>query len=173
MIPPALYYVANILTGTHTTQVTVADTIDVAPYVSGYDYTIDEVAISVTSATASSNAYVVIFASDAEGRPSTVVAQSAIIATTAIGTIKAALSHTFEAGVTYWIGIWTSHVVTLRFAMSYANPTIGWTDGANPVRRSSLRKTQTFADAVAVDWGAFSGSQISTTFAPFVLMRIA
>ena len=169
MVPEAGGYVGNILTGTLATLASAANRADIAPYLAAYSFDIDQLGLSVSAAGAG-NACVLIFASDANGRPTTLLYQSGNMATGTTGTKTVAATFSFTAGTLYWIGSWTSSACTLRVAQTYANGALRWTNAATPARQAALRRVQTYG--TASDW-TYAGSQHTSVNAPFVLMRIA
>ena len=143
----------------------------IAPFSPAFDITIDQVAISVSTAVAASLAKVVIYASDADGRPSTVLAESAGISCATAATVTASLSLTFTAGRIYWIGVRVSANQTLRSLPAAAFPVLSYTNAASPVIQTVLTKTETYANAAAT-W-TYTVGQHSNLTVPLVLMRVA
>lgn len=167
--PTAGVYIGNIKGGTLDTQAMAAGRQDIAPFLSAFDFDIDEVGLSVSTA-ASGNACVLIFDVDANGRPTDLLFQSGNMATNTTGTKTVAASFSFEAGRLYWIGYWTSAACTLRTANNASHYALTWTTAATPVSQSLLRRTETYG--TATDW-VYSNTQHTSGTAPFVLMRIA
>lgn len=143
----------------------------IAPFCPAFDLTIDQVAISVSTAVASSLAKVVIYSADADGRPSTILAESADIDCSTTGTKTTALSLSFTAGRIYWIGVRSSSTQTLRNLPAAAFPVLSYTSAATPAIQCVLAKTETYASAAA-DW-TYSSSHHSNITVPIVLMRVA
>jgi hypothetical protein len=169
MLPDAGVYISNGLNGTLGTQASAANRQDIAPFLAGYDFDIDQVAISVSTGLAG-NAAVLIFDSDANGRPTTVLMQSPNISTATAATVTASVTFSFEAGRLYWIGVWTSSASTLRVFANTSAFTQTWTTAATPVQQAILRRTETYG--TATNWTYASG-QHTSALAPLVLMRIA
>lgn len=169
MKPAAGLYIANGLNGALGTQASAANRQDIAPFLAGYDFDIDQLGLSVSTASAG-NACVLIFASDADGRPTTVLYQSGDMATGTTGTKTVAATFSFTAGSLYWIGIWTSAASTQRVFANTSGMSQTWTTAATPVQQAVLRRTETYG--TATNWTYASG-QHTSALAPLVLMRIA
>jgi len=170
MKPANNEYVGNILTGTLTTLASAAGRQDIAPYLAAFDFTIDQMGMSVSTASAGS-ACGLIFDADANGRPAQLLAQSANIDTGTTGTKFGPVSFSFQAGKLYWLGNWTSAACTLRCAQTYSNYTLTWTGAATPAREAVLRRVVTFGEQ-STDW-VYAAGQHTGASAPFVLMRIS
>lgn len=143
----------------------------VAPFCPAIDTAIDQVGISVSTAVASSLAKVVIYSSDANGRPGDLVAESGNIDCSTTGTKFVSLSVSFVAGRVYWIGVRSSSTQTLRSLPAAAFPVISYTNAATPLIQTVLLKSETYANAAA-SWG-YSSAHHSNQTVPLVLMRVA
>ena len=173
MTPAAGVFIANSADATALgTQIQVANRTVIAPYVSAYNVTIDQVGVSVSTLLAANNAKVVIYEADASGRPSTVLRESGNISTAATGTFFTGITATtLLAGVRYWIGVRASGTFTLRTLGVSALPVLSYTNAATPVAQSALILTETYANPAAA-W-AYAASQHSNALVPLVLMRVA
>ena len=71
LVPDAgRYFTANTTPGTTTTTLAgVADRMNIYPFIPKFDFTADQLGINVTTAVASSNAKIVVYDSDINGRP--------------------------------------------------------------------------------------------------------
>ena len=173
MKPGAGLYASNgILTTALSTQAQVANRTVIAPWVPSYNMTIDQVGISVSTLLAASNCKVVIYAADADGRPSTVLLESANLSAAAAATVFVTVTAlALTAGTTYWVGVRSSGTQTLRCLNVGAMRVLNYTNAATPVAQGSLILTETFANAAAT-W-TYATAQHSTALAPLVLMRVA
>lgn len=154
------------------TQAQVANRTVCAPFVSPYDIVIDQLGVSVSTLLAGANCKVVIYNSDSNGRPSTVLIESGNISAAATGTVFATISSTtLVAGTKYWFGVRSSGTQTLRTLNVSALPVLSYTSAATPVAQQTLILTETFANAAAT-WTYASG-QHSNALMPLVLMRAA
>lgn len=173
MVPAATLFVANSANATALgTQAQVADRAIIAPFVAAYTMTIDQLGVSVSTLLAGANAKCVIFDSDSNGRPTTILRETGNISAAATGTVFAAItSLALTAGKTYWIGVRASGTFTLRTLAVGALPALDYTNAATPVARQCLIRTETFANA-AGNW-TYASSQHSNALMPLVLMRVA
>lgn len=172
MRPAAGVYVANGINGSALgTVAQAANRVTISPFIPSFDMTIDQVAISVSTALAASNAKVVIYNSNADNQPSTVLTESADISCAVAGTITSTLAVAFVAGRLYWIGVRSSGTQTLRSLTAAALPVLSYTNAATPVIQGVLTKTETYASAAAT-W-SYASSQHSNLTMPIVLMRVA
>ena len=98
------------------TSAGVADQMDLAPFCPGRDLTIQTTRLEVTSAVASSNAKIAVYANNAGAGnlPGALIWGTSDIATTSTGLKTAAQSYTFLRGVQYWVGVHRSTTQTFR-----------------------------------------------------------
>ncbi len=172
--PVAGLFVPNAANATALgTQAQVADRTIIAPFVPAYGMTIDQLGISVSTLLAASNCKGVIFDTDANGRPTTLLRETANISSAANATVfsTAFTPLVLVAGKTYWIGVRASGIQTLRTLAVGALPALDYTNAATPAARQVLIRTETFATG-ATAW-SYASSQHSTALMPLVLMRVA
>ena len=162
--------ISNILSGYLMTTSLAAGRQEIAPFVPSHDFTIDQIGLSVGTAAAGS-ACGLIFDADADGRPASLLAQSADVSTGAPLTKFGNCPFTFQAGRLYWVGWWTSSTPNLRCAAHYAAIVVSWTDASTPVRQAALRRTVEFG-GTSPGW-TYSSDQHTSTNAPFLLFRVA
>ena len=165
--------IGNMLTAQAATQAMVAGREDISPFVSAFDLSIDLAYISISTASTGSSIKVVIYASDANGRPIGAPVISGAIDATSIGTKSASISFTFNKGKMYWLGVRLSSTgtPTLRVAQPYSHYALTWSTAATPARSAVLRRTIGIDDTT--DYPAFSNSLINAASTPMVLMRVA
>lgn len=173
LVPAAGLFIPNAADASALgTQVQVANRTVIAPFVPAYDMTIDQLGVSISTLLGSNNAKVVIYASDANGRPSTVLRETANIDTTTAGTKLSAITPlALTAGTKYWIGVRASGTFTLRTLSVAALKPITVTNAATPVLNPTMILTETFANAAAT-W-VYASTQHSNALMPLVLMRVA
>jgi hypothetical protein len=173
MRPAAGEFIGNGLNATALgTQIQVANRTVLAPWVPGYDVTIDQLGVSVSTGVAATNVKAIIYASDANGRPDAVIIETANISSAANATVMSTIASTaLTAGTTYWVGIRSSGTATVRTLGVGSAPAVTYTTAATPLIESALVKTETFANAAAA-WG-YVASQHSNALIPLVLMRVA
>jgi hypothetical protein len=173
MNPAATLFVANAANATALgTQAQVANRTVIAPFVAGVAMTIDQLGISISTLLAASNCKCVIYDSDSNGRPTTILRETANIDCATTGTKFASItSLALTAGKIYWIGVRSSGTQTIRTLPVGAIPVLSWTNAATPVAQQALILTETFANAAA-NW-TYASSQLSNALVPLVLMRVA
>ena len=173
MVPAAGAFVANSANATALgTQAQVANRTVIAPFVPAYNMAVDQLGVSISTLLAANNCKAVIYAADSNGRPATILRETANIDCATTGTKFASItSLTLTAGATYWIGIRASGTFTLRTLAVGALPALSYTNAATPVAQQVLIKTETFATA-AGNW-TYASSQHSNALMPLVLMRVA
>ncbi len=163
--------IGNTLTAQSFTQSMSANSEDVSPFIPGFDFSIDMAYISVSGGAASTTARIVIYESDADGRPTGAPTLSDSVSTAAAATVGGAISFEFEAGRLYWVGVRTSGGPQLRVAQPYAHFGLAWSTAATPARSAVLKRSIAI-DSVA-DYPTFSNALIHTNSPPMVYMRVA
>jgi hypothetical protein len=173
MTPAAGEFIGNGMNATALgTQAQVANRTVIAPFVSAYDVTIDQLGVSVSTFVASATVKCVIYAADSQGRPTTILRETATIDAGSNGTRFATItSLALTAGTKYWIGIRSSSTATLRTLGVGSAPALTYTNAATPEIESALILTETYANAAA-NW-TYAASQHSNALVPLVLMRVA
>lgn len=173
MAPAAGEFIGNSMNATALgTQAQVANRTVIGLFIPAVSITIDQVGVSVSTLLAGATFKVVIYAADANGRPTTILRESGTIDAATNGTKFVAItSLTLTAGTRYWIGIRSSSTATLRTLGVGAAPALTFTNAATPVMESSLILTETYANASA-NW-TYAASQHSNALVPLVLMRVA
>lgn len=118
----------------------------------GADLTITAASINCSAAVASALAKIVIYDSDANGRPNALVLESgtADMSTTGIKTVT--ISTTLMARKTYWLGIRHSSTATISTWATNATPDINGTAASTTIKKV-MRRTLAFATAAPSTWG--------------------
>ena len=172
MAPATGLFVSNNQNGTALgTQAQVANRTIITPFMTSVPMSIDQLGISISTLLAASNCKCVIFQSDSNGRPTTLLRETANIDCSTTGTKFASItSLALTDGTIYWIGVRSSSTQTIRTLAVGASPVISVTNAATPVLQSCLIRTETYANA-ATDW-TYASSQHSNGLAPLILMRV-
>jgi len=164
--PPSSYFINQAMCGSAalTTGNSIADYILLTPFQVPYDLTIDQVGVWQTSA-GSISLRVLIYTSDADGRPSSKDAETATI-TTAQNSNTISLSHTFNANTLYWVGTHTSGAETFRKIDDRC--LLSWsTGGATALNTTgyatSLELTSTSVGSAPTNWSFASSQYTSNT----------
>ena len=173
MLPAAGEFIGNGINASGlSTQAQTANRTVIAPFTPSRDVTIDQLGCSVSALVASSNVKCIVYASDVNGRPSTVLRETANIDSGSNGTKMAAISAlTLTAGTTYWIGLRASSNPTVRTVSVGSVMPLTYTTAATPLIEGTLVLTETFASAAAT-W-TYAASQHSNAQMPLILMRVA
>jgi hypothetical protein len=142
------------------TQAGAANRMEIHCFAPRTDLVIDAVSINVTTLIAASLAKVVVYGSDANGRPDARLAETADIDCGIAGVRTATLALSLVAGLTYWFGIRHSAAPTLSAWLATAVPDIN--GGAPTVNaRKGLRRTLTYATAAPANWGYLSTESVN------------
>lgn len=158
------YYDNSFSAGAPTTVAGVADRMEVSPYFSGFNFTIDRIGVNVSTAVASALAKVVIYATSATtGAPSALLYESASLDCSTTGTKEIAVSLTFTAGVQYWIGVRHSSTATLRAVPLTNCKCLGLGLSTSTTYLTALRTTLAFATAASSTWPSISSAQLVST----------
>ena len=146
----------TIGTGTTTgTLIGVANRIDMFPFIPKADVTVDQIAVSVTTAVAAAQGKTVVYASNGSGQPTARLFESAALDFSTVGFKTAALSLVLRKGLVYWIGIRHSSTATLSAHAATSTPDLTTSDLSTQFRKV-LRRTVTFATAAPDPWAYVS-----------------
>lgn len=169
---PAGTFISNLMGLALTTLAGVADRMHAVQWLCPHDMTIDQLGLSVSVLLAGSNAKVVLYASDALGRPSNVIVETANIDCATTGTKLIGITpQALTANTVYWLAIRTSGTQTYRAGTAGSVPAFAVTNAATPLFQSTLSRTLAFATA-ANAW-PYASSQHQSLVPPLVLMRVA
>lgn len=135
-----------------------------------YQIAIDGAGVSITTGVGGGEIRIVIFNSDANGRPTTLLAQSDVIDASTTGTKIAALSATLEPSTQYWVGTWANASITIR---GLANASKRATYSNGPSVLSMLTRTGVTYTGTSPGWTYTSADHVDASGEQFVLMRAA
>ena len=121
-----------------------ANRIDLFPFISRDDITIDRLSVNVTTLIAAALGKIVVYSSDATGRPASLLLETGDLDFSTVGVKAATVALTLRRGITYWLGIRHSSTATLSAWASTATPDL---NGGSPVTtaRKVLRRTLAYA----------------------------
>lgn len=151
---------------------TATNTIRLYAFSPAKDVTVDGVAIIVASGSAGNNVKAVVYASDSNGRPDALLAESGNMATDSMGTKTASItSLSLVAGNTYWVGIRATATISIQALASSGVPDI---NGGSPAAslRKTLARTLTYATAAPDPW-VWSSAEIGAGAAHHVWLKVA
>ena len=129
-----------------------AGRIDLFPFIPRDDITVDRLSVNVTTLIAAALGKIVLYATDATGRPATLILETGDLDFSTVGLKEATVAQTLRRGITYWIGIRHSSTAILSAWASTATPDL---NGGTPVTtaRKVLRRTLAYATAAPGTWG--------------------
>lgn len=166
------YYDNSFTAGAPTTIIGAADRMEVSPYFSGFNFTIDRIGVNVSTGVASALAKVVIYSTTVStGAPNALLYESASLDCSTTGTKEVAASLTFTAGVQYWIGVRHSSTSTVRAVPLTNCKCIGLGVSTSTTYMTALRVTLAFATAASSTWPSVSAAQLVSTTPVSVRMR--
>ena len=154
----------------------VAGRFDMAPFIPGRDITVDQFAVSVSGAIAGSLFRVAVYASDADGRPSTKLYESGDLsgATVAAVTATPGSPLTFTAGTIYWIGVWHSSTCTIRTIAVASAYSLGMNGNTATQYITVIRRTVTYpGTGLPATWVYNDAELQNNVTPPSVRMRLA
>ena len=156
--------------GATSTLAGAAGRIDLFPFTARADNAVTGVAVNVTTLLAAALGKVVVYDSDATGRPNNLIVETADMDFSIAGVRTATLSITLRQGKTYWFGIRHSSTATLSTWLGTATPDI---NGGAPVTtaRKVLRRTLAYATAATSSWGWLS-SEINAGLATAIWLKV-
>ncbi len=156
--------------GATTTLAGAAARVDLFPFIARSDSAIDRLAVNVTTAVAAALCKIVVYAADANGRPATLIVESADLDCATVGIKTASVALTLRQGITYWLGVRHSSTATLSAWALGATPDI---NGGAPstAARKVLRRTVTYATAAPSPW-VFSAAEINSASATAIWARV-
>lgn len=158
------------LTGALATLAGAANRIDIYPFIPDRTFTSDLVFVNVTTLIAAALGKVVVYASDASGNPSTLLAETLTLDFGTAGNRSVALAMSWVAGTVYWIGLRHSSTATVSVFPVTSTPLINGGAALVTTARSILRRTLTFATPASASWG-FISSEISNATATALALR--
>ncbi len=174
MVPAAGSYVhTGHLSGDTTTQAGVANRISLAPWVCPAGGAVDRLGIQCTTGVASAQARIVIYASDADGRPTgaPIFSSPTALDLATTGFKEETVALTFERGEVYWVGVHHSSTATISVFPAAGSPDIPGAQGTTALK-TLTRGSVTFASGAPNPW-TFAASEAATQLAPAIWMRKA
>jgi hypothetical protein len=151
----------------------VANRLDLAPFYTSSKLRIDQIGIAVSTAVASSLAKVVIYSSDSDGWPDTLLYEGdSDLDCSTTGYKFHTLDFTFDSGRQYWLGVRYNSNQTIRAvqASSAVNLGVNGSNGGNYF--TILRKTVNYTDPTPATWSFVATDRVSLN-PPSIRMRAA
>ena len=155
-----------------TTLAGVANAMDLYPFIPRLDVNIDRLSVNVTTAVAGALATIVLYASNADGRPDALILETGSLNLATAGAKEATVALTLKKSRQYWIGVRHSATATLSaWPLTNAPDLDGAAVSVNPTK--ILRRSQTFATPAPSSWAYVAAEGLSNTPAVAVWLRVA
>lgn len=158
--------------GTLTTVGGGANRMEIAPWICPINITTDRLGLLVSTGVASANAKVIIYAADANGRPTTLLYESGDIDCSSITFASVAKAVTLTAGTLYYIGVRHSSTATLNAFQPYMVPSLDWGTTPTASALKVFRRTLTYATAAPNPWG-FDANEATAASPNAIFLRVA
>ncbi len=166
------WHVNSLDTTTLTTSAGAANRIEIAPWQCPFDMTADQVGVLCSTLIASAQGKIVCYNADAEGRPSTLLFETATLDFGSVGFKSIAQNASFTRGSIYWLGLRSSSTATVNAHQPYCSPVLGFPAVPTTAATKLLRRTLTFATAAPATWGWVATEETAANV-PAIFMRVA
>jgi hypothetical protein len=164
----------NAFQGTASTIITgAANRIELAPYYTSTAFTADQLGVNVTTATAGGLGRIVIYATGADGWPSTLLFEGTIsvdMATT--GYSFHTEDFAFARGTQYWVGVHVNSIARYSGLNLGSAVNLGLLSASTNTYAAILRKTITYASGAPATWNYVNADRIANAAPPSVRMRV-
>lgn len=158
--------------GTLGTLAGAAGRIDLFPFQSRADLTVDRLLLNCTTAVAGALARILIYASDANGRPDAQLLETADLDLSTTGAKSATVALSLRQGRTVWLGIRHSSTATLSVWPTTATPDVNGGTAPITAARKVLRRTIAWGSPAPAPWG-FTSTEINSAAATAIWLRVA
>lgn len=149
-----------------------AGRIDLFPFMPRADLVIDRVVLNCTTAVAGALARILIYNSDALGRPDELVLESADLDLGSTGAKLATVALTLRQGRGLWLGLRHASTATTSTWPASGTPDINGGTTLATTARKVLRRTLAWATPAPANWG-FTSAEINAASAPAIWLRMA
>jgi hypothetical protein len=177
LLPPAGEYVMTATgcggASLPTALAGAAGRMEIFPFVPRANLVVDRLAFNVSTAVAGSFGRIVFYEADANGRPTTLLVETADMDCGTTGIKEAAVSMTLTRGRSYWVGVRHSSTFTLSGWLAAMTPDINGGTAPSLTARKVLRRSLTFATAAPANWGFTSTEIMAGALATAVWLRMA
>lgn len=165
------YYDNSLHAATPTALAGAAGQIDLAPYFTNKDLTIDRIGCGVSAAVAGALFKIVIYSSSTAGWPDAKLYESADLSAATATFAEATLSFTFVRGTQYWVGIRKSSTAAFRTVPTSSTPSLGLLNNNATIYASILRRTLTYTTAAPAIWGFVNADRVANVTPPSIRFR--
>jgi hypothetical protein len=149
-----------------------AGRMDLFPFQPRADLTVDRLMLNCTTAVAGALARIVVYASDALGRPDGLILETGDIDLATTGAKSATVSLALRQGRTLWLGLRHSATATTSTWPLAATPDVNGGTAPATTARKVLRRTLAWGSAAPTNWG-FASTEINAAAAPAIWLRMA
>lgn len=167
------YYDNAFHAGANTTLTGAANRIDMGPYYTSAPLRIDQIGVSVTTASAGGFGKVLIYNSDVDGWPDELLYESAPLDMSSTGFKFATLDFTFDSGRQYWLGYWFSLGGVIRSVSTASSVNLGKNGSTSSSYFTIVRRTVTFSGSAPAIWGFAANNRAANITPPSIRMRAA
>lgn len=165
-------YYDNAFQGTaSTTLASAANRINLVPFYTSQTLAIDQLGVAISTAAAGA-ARAVIYDSDSNGWPDSLLLTVDQSDTGTTGWKGASCTFTFDSGRQYWLGIHTAAAPTYRAINVSSAVNLGLNGNAGTSYYSMLRRTVTYASGAPSTW-TFTSTDLVTGNPPSIRFRAA
>lgn len=155
------------------TLIGVANRIQLAPYSPPRNFSIDRIGCGVSTGVAGALFRVVVYASGADGWPSTLLYESGDLSGATATFVEATMSLAFSAGLIYWVGVRHSSTCTLRTIALASAINLGLLSNNATAYATVLQRTVAFASAAPSPWNFVNADRVAGVTPPSIRMRAA
>jgi hypothetical protein len=149
-----------------------ANRLDLVPFWTPVTFSIDRVAVNVTTGVAGSNMRVLIYSANANGTPNSKLFESGNLSCATNNTFpEETVSFTFTANTLYWVGTHASATQTMRSLQVQGLVALGLAGATGTSDACTLRTSPTYGSAPATF--TYSAANLTSAAVPMVRMRIA
>ena len=157
--------------GATTTLLGAAGRVDLFPFVPRGDGVIDRLTVNCTTAVAAALGKLVVYASDALGRPAGLIVETADLDFGTTGVKAATVSLNLLEAKCYWLGIRHSSTATLSAWQLYATPDLNGGNTPVTTARKVFRRTLAYGTAAPASWG-YASVELNSANATAVWLRL-
>ena len=157
---------------TTTTTAGVADRIDIYPFVPRFDMTVDRLGASVAVGSAGSLGRLLVYGSNADGRPDARMFESGDLDFSTVGAKEALTALGFRKGRQYWLGLRQSATASVYAWQLHNTPDLDQPSMAgNPAK--ILRRVLSHATPAPAVWAYVAAETTTGVAPPAIWLRVA
>lgn len=154
------------------TSVGAADRIEIFPFVPRADLNVDRLGLNVATALAGALGRIVLYASNADGRPDVLIVETVDLDLSTLGAKEATVTVALKKGKQYWTGVRSSSTATISAWQQYNTPDLDQ-PGIATTAGKALRRTLAYASPAPSAWAYASADTVANVNPPAVWLRTA